>query len=206
MGMDRDLRQRLIDMADQDQRTRAELSADGSPYEDYHPRIQALHEEHAALFATILDQHGWPGESLVGNAGAEAAWLIVQYAISRPELQQRALTALQQAVRDGEAPAWQSAMLLDRISVFQGKRQIYGTELHWDATGELCPRPMENPDEVDRRRASVGLCPLAEAVAQQRAVAARRGERPQTPFDQRQAAFEAWAEKTGWREPQPIDG
>ena len=185
---------------------RAELSLDSSAFEDYHPRMRAVHEDHATALATILDERGWPGESIVGAAGAEAAWLIAQHAVSRPALQRRAHAALQQAVQAGEAPAWQSAMLLDRIRVFQGKRQLYGTEFYWDANGQLSPRPIKEPDDVDSRRASVGLGPLAEALARQRVVAARRSEKPQASFELQQAAFEAWAKRTGWREPRSVDG
>jgi hypothetical protein len=45
----------------------------------------------------------------------------------------------------------------------EGKKQIYGTGLRTDdTTKELKLWPIENEEEVDARRAAVGLPPMAE--------------------------------------------
>lgn len=45
----------------------------------------------------------------------------------------------------------------------EGKKQIYGTALQTaDVTKELKLWPIENEEEVDARRAAVGLPPMAE--------------------------------------------
>ena len=45
----------------------------------------------------------------------------------------------------------------------EGKKQIYGTGLRTDdVTKELKLWPIENEEEVDARRAGVGLPPMAE--------------------------------------------
>jgi hypothetical protein len=70
--MDDALRQRLLALAAEDARVRAELAADGSLYQGYHPRMQAVHEENkAALEAMLAD--GWPGVSRVGGDGVAVA-------------------------------------------------------------------------------------------------------------------------------------
>src|SRR5262245_53637982 len=81
----------LHELADRDQRVRAELAADGSLFKGYHPRMEAVHRENAARLASILEELGWPTEALVGSEAAEAAWLIAQHAIGAPGLQRRAL-------------------------------------------------------------------------------------------------------------------
>ena len=89
-----DIRSELLALVEEDQRVRAELVADGSLFDGYHPRMRAVHEANAERLASILNQRGWPGEPRVGSDGANAAWLIVQHAIGRPAFQREALEAL----------------------------------------------------------------------------------------------------------------
>ncbi len=53
------------------------------------------------------------------------------------------------------------AYLTDRVLVNEGKPQVYGTQFH-EVNGHPEPRPIEDPDSVDVRRAGVGLGTLAE--------------------------------------------
>lgn len=189
----------LIGMAREDERVRAELAADLSLYKGYHPRMRAVHDRHASRLAEILAQHGWPGEAATGAAAAEAAWLIVQHAIAQPALQRRALHALQAAVARGHAPAWQAAMLEDRIRTLEGRLQRYGTQSDWDAGGRLSPLPLDEPETVDQRRAAVGLPPLQQAIRDQRLAAERSGEQPPGDWAARQQEMEEWLREVGWR-------
>jgi hypothetical protein len=194
-----ELRQELLGMAEHDLRVRAELAADGTLFDGYHPRMQAVHDVHAARLTAIMDVVGWPGESRVGRDGAEAAWLIVQHAIAQPALQRRALVALQAAVARGDAPALQAAMLEDRIRTLEGRLQRYGTQLDWDARGVLNPLPIEDPAGLDARRRAVGLGPLETTLATQRRAAAETQERPPADWGARQRDLETWLRATGWR-------
>jgi hypothetical protein len=67
----------------------------------------------------------------------------VQHAISLPQFQRQCLALLQAAVTRGEAPAWQVAMLTDRIRILEGRQQLYGTQFDWDANGQMSPLPIE---------------------------------------------------------------
>jgi hypothetical protein len=53
------------------------------------------------------------------------------------------------------------AYLTDRVLLVEGKKQIYGTQFNF-SDGKWEPRPLEDPTSVDKRRAEVGLQPLAE--------------------------------------------
>jgi len=64
--MKEDLRDELIRMGDYDQTVRAELAADGSLFDGYHPRMAAVHDANAARLGEIIREHGWPTEALVG--------------------------------------------------------------------------------------------------------------------------------------------
>ena len=193
------IRVELLAMAQEDLRVRAELAADGTLFEGYHPRMREVHDRHAARLARILDDHGWPTESRAGPDGAEAAWLIVQHAIAHPALQRRALCQLVAAAARGEVPPWQPAMLEDRIRVFEGRPQRYGTQFDWDEDGQLSPLPIVQPASLDERRKSVGLGPLAETIAARRQAAAQGNERPPADWSARQRKMHAWLREAGWR-------
>jgi hypothetical protein len=193
------LRERLLAMAAEDQSARAEFAADGSLFQGYDPRMARIHNRNAAALARILDEHGWPSDPLVGEDGAYAAWLILQHAIANPPLQRRGLELLKAATESGQAPAWQSAYLEDRIRVMEGRPQVYGTQFDWDQAGEMSPVAIENLDAVDERRRLVGLEPLAEAIERQRQNLAQSNERRPTDWSARQREMDKWARSIGWR-------
>jgi hypothetical protein len=151
-----------------DQTTRRELIEAGElygphlPKDWYHPRMAAVHRQNSARMREIVEQHGWPGRALIGDDGCEAAWQIVQHAIVDPELQQRAVALIEAAVATGEAPAWQWAMLTDRVLMEAGQPQRYGSILVGGVDGALVPWPIADADTVNVRRQAAGLPPLNE--------------------------------------------
>jgi hypothetical protein len=188
-----EVRRELLDLASEDRRVRDELASDGSLFDGYHPQMEAVHRRNAARLMTILDQHGWPGPSLVGPEAAEAAWLIAQHAIGQPDFQRRCLGLLRDAASRGEVPAWQPAMLEDRVRMLEGRPQLYGTQLEPDDEGRLRPYAIEDAEHVEERRRAVGLEPLSVRLA--------RAERVPLPTDRARFAkeYEAWLRRVGWR-------
>lgn len=189
-------RDRLLSMKEEDLQVRAELAADGSLFDGYHPRMEYVHRRNAAQLRQIIDEHGWPCEPLVGEDGAEAAWLIAQHAIGEPVFQRLCLTLLKAAADVGEVPAWQPAYLEDRIRMFEGRPQIYGTQFDIGDDGLPTPCEIEEPESVDERRRAVGLEPLAEQIG--------RAERAAPPTPEvrakRDREYQEWLRRTGWRE------
>lgn len=181
-----------------DLETRSRLAAEGSLFEGYHPEMETVHLANAAVLERAFDAIGWPGPRKLGEAAAGAAFLVLQHAISRPDLQRRGLELMLAAIPLGDASALDAAYLADRIAVFEGRPQVFGTQFDW-VDGALSPAPVADPGDLDTRRASVGLPPIAEAVAQARASAAAEGDRGPSDLAARTAAFEAWARRVGWR-------
>jgi hypothetical protein len=188
----------LLALAEEDRRVRAELARDGSLFTGYHPRMEAVHLSNTRALGELLAD-GWPKASAVGEDGQQAAWLIAQHAISFPHFQRRCRELLREAVGCGEAPAWQFAMLTDRIRVFEGQPQLYGTQFDWDDNGELSPLPIEDAASVDQRRDQVGLEPLADAMSRHRRNAQESGEHPPPDRNQHRAEQETWLKRVGWR-------
>ncbi|NUK14043.1 DUF6624 domain-containing protein [Streptomyces lunaelactis] len=130
----------------------------------------------ASVLRRIVEQHGWPGRSLVGEDGGVAAWQIALHADQELDLQRPALRAIATAVERGEAAIQQWAHLYDRCCVNAGQRQVYGTQHRYGHAG-VEVLPVREPENLDARRASVGLPPFATA---QEAVRRRYAREPET--------------------------
>jgi hypothetical protein len=194
------LREELLTMAAEDGAVRERLVADGALFDGYNPLMAIVHRRNGDRLAEIVEGHGWPGRSLVGDDGADAAWLVVHHAIGDPALQRRCLPLLEAAAARGDVPAWHPATLLDSIRFQEGRPQVYGTVFHWDDHGVMAPSAIEDEAGVDMRRALVGLPPLAEQGVTVREAAVIEGDvAPADPRARRREA-EAWAHSVGWRE------
>lgn len=115
----------------------------------------------------IVAKYGWPGRSLVGTEAATAAWLLVQHSDRDVAFQRLALEAMKK-LPECEVENSHLAYLTDRVLLNEGKRQLCGTSLRRKEDGTLMiPKPIEDEANVDKRRAELGLQPLAEYVRRQ---------------------------------------
>jgi len=111
----------------------------------------------------ILDKKGWAGKDLVGEQANMTIFLVIQH--SDLETQKKYLPMMREAVKKGNANAANLALLEDRIAMWEGRKQIYGSQLYYDEKkGKYFVSPIEDPDNVDKRRAEVGLGPISEYV------------------------------------------
>ena len=188
----------LNGLKQRDNETREKLLKKERLYGSYDEEMQRVHVENAKALNRIVSVHGWPGVSMVGLEGCRAAWLIAQHSICTPALQRRFLEALEKASRAGEAPAKLVAFLSDRIRFNEGKPQVYGTVLDWNENGELgCE--VEDPGHVDELRASVGLPPFAESLAEHREEVEAEGGKAPVDIESYREAGAQWAKQVGWR-------
>ncbi|WP_432086374.1 DUF6624 domain-containing protein [Streptomyces sp. bgisy095] len=156
--MDRDLVVELHRRAEQDQaaRHRASRTGDGAG-------LVRIDVANTAWLKQIIDRHGWPGIALVGEQGADEAWLLAQHADLDPDFQRHVLGLLEQAVDTGDALPRHLAYLTDRVLVAAGELQVYGTQYTQDPDGSnLRPYPVTDPDRLDARRIAAGLEPAVE--------------------------------------------
>ena len=187
------LRDELRAMDRYDQEVRTELARDGSLFDGYHPRMAAVHDANAARLKAITDEHGWPTESLVGEDGARAAHRIAQHSINHPALMREWRGMLDEASSRGAVPRAHFAYIDDRIRVFEGLPQRFGTQWRGGPDG-LEPSPLEDPERVEEWRAELGLPPLSVL---------RASGPPPRPWDadaaRRHDEMElAWRRSVGW--------
>ena len=113
---------------------------------------------------SILDKHGWLGADVVGKQGNSTLFLVIQHADRGT--QEKYLPMMREAVKNGKASGSSLALLEDRVALGQGKKQVYGSQIGRNNETKLYyVLPLEDPDNVDKRRAEVGLQPLADYVS-----------------------------------------
>lgn len=156
---DDSLRSVLLALRDQDQAVRADVGAHVSDTL-YGRQMKSTDSVISTHMAVILDRFGLPTRSMVGAAGADAAMLIVQH--SWP-LQERVL-ALAKGMPLGEISLQSMALLEDRVLVHHGKAQRFGTQFTLGSDGLARFEPVSDTVNLDARRATAGMPPLAQYV------------------------------------------
>jgi hypothetical protein len=172
------LRKELLARAGRDQAARESLRC------EHHVRqwaqtVEPVDRANSARLREILAEHGWPGHQLVGVEAAHAAWLLAQHA--PPDLQEECLPLLEDAVSRDDASRRDLAYLMDRVLMFRGQPQVYGTQ-YLEMDGILTLWTVQEPGGLDQRRAALGLEPEAQnrarLLAAGRAAASDRDEPP----------------------------
>ena len=163
------LRAELLEMGRRDQEIRDKLvpllstQSSGRPSEEFMALVtqqRAVDKTNISRLGEIVEAHGWPGKTLVGEEASNVARMLVQHADS--EHQKRYLPILKAAASAGEASAWGVAMLEDRIRINSGEKQLYGSQFERGPDGQCRITPMDDPSRVDERRQAVGLPPMRE--------------------------------------------
>jgi hypothetical protein len=190
----KDVQAEILNMLEADQQLLRQIASEKNLADTYHAELRDLHNRHADRLQDMVAQYGWPRRAEVGEKVARASWVLLQHSIERPEFIQ-AMLALFQSDKSLGVDAADMARLEDRIRVFRGQKQIYGTNFDWTAAGKLEPTPIEAPEHVDARRQSMGLPPLADDWARM----ANTDEKPPQDWQQKQREAQAWAVHVGWR-------
>ena len=197
--MDRTEIENIInDLKQKDDRLRSKLVKEGSLSDGYNKQMEALHISNAMVLNNIIDQIGYPTISKVGKNAADNAWLIIQHAISLPEFMKKCATQLEYEVNQENADPQKLAYLKDRISVFQGEKQIYGTQFDWDDNNEMSPNNIQDVSKVNELRKSIGLNTIEEQTKLIRKRVADENQSPPPDRKKRRVEFDQWRKKVGW--------
>ncbi len=132
--------------------------------QDHWKIIHRTDSSNLAKVKTILDEYGWLGPDLVGAQGNSTLFLVIQH--SDQATQEKYLPMIREAVKNRKASGADLALLEDRVALGKGKRQVYGSQVSKDLrANKYYVRPLENPENVDKRRSQVGLPPLRDYVS-----------------------------------------
>lgn len=162
-GTNEELRQELLALAE------AERSFLKSPERDADSdvdqrRLLNVMGQLRGRFVEVLDEYGWPGKTLVGEDGAQAAWSLALRTMPEPAVLSRCLELMREAASLGEADLSGVGFLVDRLALIERGVQVYGTVICRMEDGSFGAPSLEDPDSVEDRRRSVGLIPLDEDI------------------------------------------
>ena len=165
---DKPLREQLKRMVREDQAVRYEYinawqTGNSLVADSLLKRMQYVDSVNLRQVTDILDGRGWVGRDVIGDA-CEVFWVIIQHA--GLEAQGKYLPLFREAVARGELQAGAVAMMEDRVAVFEGRPQKYGSQLQRGEDGTYTPFELLDADKVDEWRAEVGMEPLAEYLKQ----------------------------------------
>lgn len=170
-NFDRPLVAILDTIYQEDQTYRRQISEIEEKYgrdsEEMQAHWQLIHDKDSInliKIRKILDERGWLGPDVIGGQGNSTLFLVIQHADL--ETQEQYLPMMREAVKKGDAQASSLALLEDRVALRKGGKQLYGSQIGRDQeTGEYYLLPLDDPDNVDKRRAEVGLGPLQDYVS-----------------------------------------
>jgi hypothetical protein len=162
---DDDMKAELLQRVAADQAARERMvtamRAGSAPDSATMASLSAADSANTAWLQSMVELHGWPDRSTVGDDGASAAFLLVQHADRDTAFQARVLPALEAAHRRGQAEGQHVALLTDRLARARGEPQVYGTQAAL-RDGRMAIDPIRDSSGVDAPRAAMGLPPLDE--------------------------------------------
>lgn len=185
--VDKKLAEELIQLANGDRLLREEIAKEGALGKGYHPKMEAVHRANAKRLREIIDKIGYPGISKVGEEASEAAWLIVQHAVSEPVFMQNCYQLMNMDKEDINLA--HIAYLYDRIQCFKSKPQRFGTQL--TADGGIYP--VENKEDLNTLRLQMNLPPLTK-----RKLDTVYHIEELANLNQRDPDYTIWRKKVGW--------
>ena len=117
---------------------------------------------HQPILEKIVRQVGYPGFRQVGEKSANNFWLLVQHADAYPAFQRQVLQLMLTEVKRKNASPVNYAYLTDRVAINSGQPEEYGTQVVYEGPGigKAIPKSLRDAQNVDRRRAAMGMEPL----------------------------------------------
>lgn len=116
---------------------------------------------HQKILENIFNRYGFPGYDLVGKAGSQDYWLMVQHCDKWPAFQEKVLTAMKPHVLKGNANPSNYAYLVDRVMLNTGRQQVYGSQVTYNLDScQALPKPLQDSLTVNVRRKEMGLEPI----------------------------------------------
>jgi hypothetical protein len=107
--------------------------------------------------------NGYPTKKQVGTKYVSTPFMVIQH--DPNDKQETYLPMLKAAAEAGDLNFKTLALLIDRVKVQKGKKQLYGTQLFYNnASKKYDISPVENPETLNDLRKSIGLGTIEDYV------------------------------------------
>ena len=135
--------------------------AESKEYQEQQKIYEANHIINEKKVTTILDNIGWPTKEIAGERGNWTLCNVIQH--SDNEIRIKYLPMMRQAVKEKILEPRFLVRAEDRIATERGDPQIYGGQMkYYPKTKSFNVWPVYDPVNIDKRRAEIGLEPIAE--------------------------------------------
>lgn len=142
---------------------RERYGAESKEMNDLYAKMKTADSLNTIIVSGIINKYGWLGVKEIGEQGNVTLFFVVQH--SELDCQDKYLPVLRDAVKNGNARAKDLALLEDRVALKHGNPQIYGSQVIWNMKeNSSVVAPLLDPDNVDKRRALIGLGLLSDYV------------------------------------------
>ncbi len=141
------------------------LESDSLAYMAFNRRMHYTDSVNQTIVLPILDRYGWLPKSKLSDNAAAALYYVVQH--SNTSTIRRYLPLMERQAQRGEASATGAATMRDRLLMFEGKKQRYGTQAaNWvRPEGTTVIWPIQQPNKVNALRKKVGFRATVEQNA-----------------------------------------
>ncbi|MEX2232547.1 MAG: DUF6624 domain-containing protein [Cyclobacteriaceae bacterium] len=109
---------------------------------------------------SIIEKCGWPTKEKVGEKGMESVFLVIQHASKK--IRATYFPLIKQSAEKGDLKLGAVALMEDRMLMENGQKQKYGSQLVRTGDGPLTLYPIEDPENINKRRAAMGLGSIEE--------------------------------------------
>lgn len=153
----------LDSVLQKDQKIRIELNRileKNIPVYEFQNKMKLVDSMNFLTFESIISKYGWPSIDIIGNKGSLALFLLLQH--STIKNQEKYLSLATEAFENGNLAPSQFALLVDRIEMSNGRKQIYGTQLQKDHNGFFHLYPVWDIENLNQRRLKMGLSTIEE--------------------------------------------
>lgn len=134
-------------------------------FKDYFPLSKEIDSSNILAVEKIIAKYGYPGKRLVGEPLNKAAYYVIQHSTKIAKY----LELIKRTAQEGELPMSLAAMMEDRLLMYEGKEQIYGTQGRTVNINQPNQQsviwPITDFENVNKRRSEAGFTDTVEENA-----------------------------------------
>jgi len=135
--------------------------AESKEYKEQQKIYEKNHIINEKKITAILGNFGWPAKELIGEQGNWTICNVIQHADNNIRI--KYLPMMRTAVKEKKLEPRFLVRAEDRIATDRGDLQIYGGQMkYYPETKSFNVWPVYDPMNIDKRRAEIGLEPIAE--------------------------------------------
>ncbi|MDO1449773.1 hypothetical protein Q0590_26075 [Rhodocytophaga aerolata] len=120
-----------------------------------------IDKENQQIVVSTIEKCGFPSVEKHGNRSVEAVFLVIQHA--GKSLREKYFPQIKKSADQGDLQWSLVALMEDRMLMDRGEKQKYGSQVQKkNGSDKWSLYPIEDPQNVNKRRAQVGLGPIEE--------------------------------------------